>query len=117
MAIDVKIQDAINQQINHELTAAYNYLAMVVYFEELNLAGFASWMQKQHAEELVHANKLFQPCQLCTVRCKYGAIDRQGRIDYEECFQCLDCVTIKEYPKTCVPLVLAAKMAAREAAE
>lgn len=58
-----------------------------------------------------------KPCKLCTVRCNYGAIDRQGRIDYEECFQCLDCVTIKEDPKTCVPLVLAAKMAAREAAE
>ena len=43
------------------------------------------------------------PCQLCTVRCKYGSIDRQGRIDYAECFQCLDCVTIKEDPKDMRP--------------
>ncbi len=60
MAIDPKIQAAINKQINHEMTAAYNYLAMVVYFEQINLAGFAFWMRKQHEEELAHAAKLFQ---------------------------------------------------------
>jgi transcriptional regulator of nitric oxide reductase len=56
------------------------------------------------------------PCRLCEVRCRYGAIDRSGRIDYGECFQCLDCVTIHEDPKTCVPLVLAAKRPAARAA-
>ena len=49
------------------------------------------------------------PCQLCRVRCAYGAIERTGRIDYSECFQCLDCVTIHDDPRQCVPLVLAAK--------
>ena len=49
------------------------------------------------------------PCQLCTVRCQYGAIDRKGRIDYAECFGCLDCVTIHDDPKQCVPLVLKAR--------
>ncbi len=49
------------------------------------------------------------PCRLCTVRCQYGAIDKAGQVDYAECFQCLDCVTIYEDSKTCVPLVLAAK--------
>lgn len=49
------------------------------------------------------------PCQLCKVRCNYGAIERDGRIRYDECFQCLDCVTIHEDPRQCVPLVLAAK--------
>ncbi len=47
------------------------------------------------------------PCQLCTVRCAYGAIDRRGTIDYAECFGCLDCVTIHDDPKQCVPLILA----------
>jgi ferritin len=60
MAIDSKIQDALNEQINHEITAAYSYLAMVVYFDQINLAGFAFWMRKQHEEELAHAAKLFQ---------------------------------------------------------
>jgi NosR/NirI family transcriptional regulator, nitrous oxide reductase regulator len=49
------------------------------------------------------------PCQLCRVRCKYGAIKASGQIQYSECFQCLDCVTIHNSPKACVPLVLAAK--------
>ncbi|KIT14738.1 4Fe-4S binding protein [Jannaschia aquimarina] len=49
------------------------------------------------------------PCQLCKVKCRYGAIEKSGKIDYSECFQCLDCVTIHDDPKQCVPLVLAAK--------
>ncbi len=49
------------------------------------------------------------PCQLCNVRCQYQAIEPKGGIDYDECFQCLDCVTIYEDPKTCVPLVLEAR--------
>jgi NosR/NirI family nitrous oxide reductase transcriptional regulator len=46
------------------------------------------------------------PCQLCKVKCRYGAIEKSGAIKYDECFQCLDCVQIYEDPKTCVPLVL-----------
>jgi len=53
------------------------------------------------------------PCQLCRVRCHYQAIEPDGRIDYAECFQCLDCVTIHDDEKTCVPLVLAARQQAR----
>ena len=48
------------------------------------------------------------PCRLCTVRCNYNAIDQAGRIQYDECFQCLDCVTIHEDQAQCVPLILAA---------
>lgn len=58
------------------------------------------------------------PCQLCKVRCNYGAIARSGRIDYGECFQCLDCVTIHDDPAQCVPLVLKGRaQARRQAAE
>lgn len=49
------------------------------------------------------------PCQLCRVRCKYGAIKPSGQISYSECFQCLDCVTIHNDAAQCVPLILAAK--------
>lgn len=49
------------------------------------------------------------PCQLCRVRCRYGAIRADGRVQYSECFQCLDCVTIHNSPRLCVPLVLAAR--------
>jgi len=49
------------------------------------------------------------PCQLCKVNCKYGAIRKTGEIRYDECFQCLDCVTIHNDGARCVPLVLATK--------
>lgn len=57
------------------------------------------------------------PCQLCRVRCNYGSIRKSGAIDYSECFQCLDCVTIHDDPKRCVPLVLAVRRGERMAAE
>jgi transcriptional regulator of nitric oxide reductase/ferredoxin len=49
------------------------------------------------------------PCQLCRVKCKYGAIEKSGKIQYDECFQCLDCVTIHDSDQLCVPLILNAK--------
>ncbi len=39
-----KLQDALNQQINHELYSSYLYLAMSAHFESVNLPGFARWM-------------------------------------------------------------------------
>ena len=57
--IDPKIEDAINGQINQELTAAYSYLAIAAHFEKTNLSGFANWMHQQRLEELDHAMKLF----------------------------------------------------------
>ncbi|NIY99815.1 4Fe-4S binding protein, partial [Salipiger sp. HF18] len=53
------------------------------------------------------------PCQLCRVRCRYGAIEKTGKIVYSECFQCLDCVKIHDDPGLCVPLVLAGKARSR----
>lgn len=55
------------------------------------------------------------PCQLCRVRCRYGAIEKTGEIRYSECFQCLDCVQIHDDPRQCVPLVLAARRRAKGA--
>lgn len=55
------------------------------------------------------------PCQLCKVRCRYGAIAPSGRIDYPECFQCMDCVTIVHDPTQCVPQVIARKRTRRAA--
>ena len=47
------------------------------------------------------------PCQLCRMKCKYGAIECTGEIDYDECFQCLDCVALYENPRKCFALVRA----------
>ncbi|WGW02840.1 4Fe-4S binding protein [Tropicibacter oceani] len=49
------------------------------------------------------------PCQLCRVKCSYGAIRKTGEIQYDECFQCLDCVTIHDSASQCVPLILKAR--------
>ncbi|WP_435258848.1 4Fe-4S binding protein [Thioclava sp. FR2] len=58
------------------------------------------------------------PCQLCRIRCRYGAINKNGGIDYSECFQCLDCVSIYSDDRRCVPLILASRSRSRlEAAE
>lgn len=53
------------------------------------------------------------PCQLCKVKCNYGAIRQSGEIQYDECFQCLDCVTIHDDDTQCVPLILKAKASKR----
>jgi transcriptional regulator of nitric oxide reductase len=53
------------------------------------------------------------PCQMCKVKCRYGAIERSGDVVYSECFQCMDCVAIHDNPRQCVPLVLEAKKARR----
>jgi polyferredoxin len=52
-----------------------------------------------------------QPCQRCRSDCAYQAITPQGVVDYDECFQCLDCVVIYESDALCVPLMQQKKSA------
>jgi NosR/NirI family transcriptional regulator, nitrous oxide reductase regulator len=49
------------------------------------------------------------PCQLCRNRCEYQAIERDGSIVYEECFQCMDCVAVYNDDDLCVPRILERK--------
>jgi ferritin len=53
------VQDAVNEQLKHELSSAYVYLSMSAHFESENLPGFAKWMRVQAQEELGHAMRLF----------------------------------------------------------
>ncbi len=46
-----------------------------------------------------------KPCQTCRSRCDYQSISKEGTIAYQECFQCLDCVTIWQDDKQCLPLI------------
>ena len=55
-----KLEKALNDQINAEMFSAYLYLAMVAYFQEKNLSGFANWMTVQNQEETFHAMKFFR---------------------------------------------------------
>ncbi len=50
------------------------------------------------------------PCQSCRHRCEYQAIAPTGKINYSECFQCLDCVSIYQDDKRCLPLIQQKKM-------
>jgi transcriptional regulator of nitric oxide reductase len=56
-----------------------------------------------------------QPCQRCRSDCAYQAIEKSGKIDYDECFQCLDCVVIYDSKELCVPLLNQARKAAGQA--
>ena len=53
------VQDALNKQINMELSSSYAYLAMSAYCELNNFLGSAKWMQIQSEEERIHAMKLY----------------------------------------------------------
>ena len=53
--ISEKLQEAFNEQINKEFYSEYLYLAMKVYFQELNLQGFVNWFDVQVQEEHAHA--------------------------------------------------------------
>jgi ferritin len=54
-----KMEEALNSQVNAELYSSYLYLAMSAHFSELNLEGFAHWMNLQAQEELTHAMKFY----------------------------------------------------------
>jgi len=49
------------------------------------------------------------PCQVCRNRCEYQAIEPAGQIDYVECFQCMDCVTVHQSDELCAPRILEKK--------
>jgi ferritin len=59
MKLPIKLEKALNEQINLELSSAYAYLGMAAYFEQTPFLGFAKWMRLQTEEELTHARKFF----------------------------------------------------------
>jgi len=65
---------------------------------------FWSWIPRR--------NECGTPCQSCRHRCEYQAISPAGKIDYQECFQCLDCVSIYQDTERCYPLIQMKKISA-----
>ncbi len=55
---------------------------------------------------LTRRSECGSPCQRCRHSCEYGSIEKSGAIDYNECFQCLDCVVIHDSDELCVPLII-----------
>ena len=54
-----RVVEAINRQINAELSASYSYLGMSAWCERQKLTGAAKWLRLQSQEEYMHAMKLF----------------------------------------------------------
>ena len=52
-----------------------------------------------------------EPCQTCRHQCTYQSITQDGKIQYDECFQCMDCVIIYASDEKCPPLMLEKKRA------
>jgi len=46
------------------------------------------------------------PCQHCKNECGINAIRKDGRIDYDECIQCLECVVILRDESQCVDSII-----------
>ena len=63
----------------------------------LGILRFWSWIPRR--------DECGTPCQSCRHRCEYQAIAATGKIDYQECFQCLDCVAIYQDNERCYPLI------------
>lgn len=53
------------------------------------------------------------PCHVCEKSCPVGAVHSDGKINMNECFQCLDCQVDYYDDKTCPPLVARRKRVAR----
>ena len=64
------IEGAINDQINHEFSSAYAYLAMSAFFDQKSFPGFSRWARLQSQEEVIHGLKLFD-----YVNDRGGAVD------------------------------------------
>ncbi len=56
------------------------------------------------------------PCQTCRHGCSYQAIEPSGKVDYDECFQCLDCVSDYQDDQRCLPLIRERKAGEKHAA-
>jgi ferritin len=69
MQITETMEDAFNTQLNMELQAANNYLAMAAWLEASGFPGTAGWMKAQSDEERAHADRIYQ-----------FILDRGGRI-------------------------------------
>jgi len=57
MKLSEVLNDALNQQIIHELTNSSKYMQIASFFEDLQLSNLANYFKKQSDDEKQHANK------------------------------------------------------------
>jgi len=73
--LNPKIEEALNAQVNAELSSAYLYLSMAAWFESQSLTGMAHWMRVQFQEELTHGLKIYDYINERNGRVKLSAIE------------------------------------------
>lgn len=69
-----KLEKALNDQLNMELSSSYLYQSMAAYFESVSLSGMAAWMGVQAKEEHDHGMKIYHYIIQRNARVKLGAI-------------------------------------------
>jgi ferritin len=70
------IIDALNNQINHEISSGYLYLSMATYADSVSFGGFAHWLKLQAKEELSHAMKIYGYVNDCGGKVELKAIEQ-----------------------------------------
>ena len=58
---------------------------------------------------LKRRNECGSPCKLCSNECPIDAIEKNGKINMNECFYCLDCQSLYHNDHKCPPLVIIRK--------
>jgi transcriptional regulator of nitric oxide reductase len=86
------------------LLSAFVYKGYCRYLCPLG-AGMALLGRLRRFDWIARRSECGQPCQRCRTDCAYKSIRKSGDVDYNECFQCLDCVAIFQSEKLCVPLI------------
>ena len=64
---------------------------------------------------LKRRNECGSPCKLCSNQCPIDAIEKNGKINMNECFYCLDCQSLYYDEHKCPPLVIIRKKKANVA--
>jgi len=72
--MSAKLHQLLNEQINKEMYSAYLYLEISNYYNDLGLAGFASWYKIQAQEEMAHADLFLRYMQHIDAKVELEAI-------------------------------------------
>lgn len=77
-------------------------------------AGMAIFGRLRRFDWIARRSECGKPCQRCHNDCAYKSIQKSGDINYNECFQCLDCVAIVQNEQLCVPLIAKNRKSGRQ---
>lgn len=84
-----KIEQALNKQVNAELSAFYSYLSMAAYLGFNYMPGFAHWFKVQANEEFNHAMRLSEYIIVRGGKVVLTAIEAP-RTEWESCLSVLE---------------------------